>query len=216
MAGVKRRWGRSSESVAKRTRRMPKRRTVRNEARFFESYMTATIIPGAGGALSQIWQQWQPTLGGIPSGNLTQITGLFDLYKINRVTLQYLPRFTAFDAGASTANPVPLLTINPDPNEAFNASGSYGLASYQAFLGNCETVPRTVTADKPIKISYKPKMRNVTTGEVKPFPWTTVTNTSTPAFGCDVYIHAVNFAAFPATTEFDVLVTLDISCRGKR
>jgi len=215
MAGMKRKRSSTSKS-AKRAKRAvafgPP--SVRNWAapinRITRKFYGATYVPG-----TNAWQHFEPTLSLLPSLSLLELTNLYDEYKIDRIHVEVLPRFNSFDAGSSTVNPLPLLSYFADPSNSYPVSGTYGSAQFQIFASRCNNGFKTVALDKGVKFSWRPNVAT-TDGEIKAFPWTSTASSTRACMSCDLYLHAVNFAAFPATTEYDVYWTYDISVRGMR
>lgn len=218
MAGFSKRRMSLPGRVAKKARPMPSRNPY--PVPFLRLCLTQRIQLlsfSSPPTLGQIWQQFRPSLSNITAARLAELTGLFDLYKINSFNLTFLPRFQTFDAGSSTVNPVPTFTFNTDNLNVLNAPGGgvYDNTTYNTFLERSQQ-PTHVLADKIIKCRSKKAMTLDTDSQVKPFPWTTSTNTTRQAYGIDMFIHTPNFANFPGTTEFDVIIEMDVSFKGNR
>lgn len=166
--------------------------------------------------VSEVWQQIRPRLLNIPAGRLTELAGMFDLYKINKFKVTIIPRFTSFDAGTDIANPVPTFTVNNDNYNVLGATGAYNVTTYNAFLERSQA-PRHVLGNKIMTFYSKPcTMVDSASSEVKPFPWISTTKTDVFALGLDFFIHCPNFASFKNTTEYDVVVEMDVSFKGNR
>lgn len=213
----KRRTARGSKKRARYSTAMTK--SVKTpEVRLKMPFLWSTITFSSPPLLSECWWQIRPRLSNVPAVPRGEVTNLFDLYKINGFKVTLVPRFVDFDAGSDIANPVPNFTFNSDPYNIDAYLGGYNLATYQTFLERCTMSPRIATGDK-VLVAYqnKPMMYDGTnTGEIKPFPWTSVNNTGIFAYGLDFFIHAPNFANFKNTTEFDIIVELDVSFKGRR
>jgi len=165
--------------------------------------------------LAEVWQQIRPRLLNLPNTRLQELVAVFDLYRINKFRVRLIPRFTGYDAGSAIDNPVPTFTVNTDNYHIINSTGGYDFTTYNRFLEFC-TAPSYVMGDKIMTFNSKRAMALTATSELKPFPWTTCTNPNVFAYGLDFYIHCPNFANFKATTQYDLVLEMDVSFKGNR
>lgn len=216
MAGASKRRRTYDGSVRKRMRMtMTKRVIPTPEHRFTRKFLLGTWI-WSNSTPTGFWRAYNPTLGDMPATERNEIAGIYDLYKFNYITIELVPRFTDYDAGSNTLNPCPVISYYTDNTVAPNApAGTYGAAAYERFAARANGWFVTKNMKGGIKFGYKPTVQT-TDGESKPFPYTTVLRGDVPANAAQVFIHAVNFANLPATAEFDVFMTMDISCKGLR
>lgn len=185
------------------------------EHRFVRKWLSGTWI-WSSATTTGFWRAYNPTLGDMPGTERNEIIGMYDQYKINYVRITFVPRFTDYDAGASTLNPCPVISYYPDATNAPSApAGTYVASTYERFAARANGSFVTTNMKGPISVGFKP-MVQTTDGETKPFPWTTVLRTDIPANAAQVFIHGVNFSNLPATGEFDVFITFDMSGRGLR
>lgn len=174
-------------------------------------------LTGTPPPLAQFWKNIRPRLQDIPGGQLTTFTAAFDMYKINAFTVKFLPRSTQNDLGSSTVNPVAICTVNKDPYNILAATGTYGITSFDNFMERCTGGAKHYLANRVLEFTQsRPMTFEQDTGEMKRFPWTTINNVATFAFGMDFYFHAVNFANFAPTSEFDTIIELDVTFKGRR
>lgn len=219
MAGASKR-RRSYDGAVRKKARATMTKRVGTTANVYR--MRFTWSPGIIGpfssppTLAQCWHTIRPTLANLPSGQLTEVSGLFDAYKITSFAVTYLPRTTDFDGGASSVNPAPILSFVTDNDNTLLPAGVYDRATYNDFLSRTNAVVKHRVLDKPIKIVQKNPMAVNNSGEKHPFPWTNISSNTLQAYGIDTFIHATNFANFPPVTEFDVIWEVDITFRGKR
>jgi len=216
--------GSYSTGSRKRTRRSYGRRTLSKyrssltrvpEMRFLRKWKLSTWIWNTT-STAGFWRVYNPSLSDMPATERNEIANMFDEYKINRVKFEFVPRYTNFDAGSSTTNPAPIFHMFTDGASGnITPSGSYDQASLNNFSARANNAFRTVVANDVVKMSYKPSVQT-TDGEVKPFPWTSTSINGVPAQALQVYLLGVNFSNILATTEFDVMVTFDISVRALR
>lgn len=184
------------------------------EMRFLRKWKSSTWIWNTT-TPSGFWRVFNPQLGDMPATERNELTGMFDEYKINRVTYEFVPRYINFDAGNSTLNPTPIFHYYSDVGNPLAPGGAYDQASLNNFAARANNGFKTVMGNKVFKVSYKPTVQT-TDGEVKAFPWTSTSNITVSANALAVYVLAVNFANLLNTSEFDIMVTLDISVRALR
>lgn len=157
-------------------------------------------------------------------GNLSEYTALFDVYKVHKVTVTFIPRFgdvslEAGDSGPQTAyNNQFYCTVGYDRNNVTAPTGTYGSSSFNEFLSRVDN-PKTYKLDKPFSYSYTPNILNSAASgtSVVSCPWLSTTNTTELLLGSLAYIHDVNFtnlATLPPSV--DIMYTLDFSMKGNR
>jgi len=197
--------------------RLTRAPTVRGEIRQKFSYVQSLLTFSSPPILAQVWQQVRPRLSNLPATQLSEITGMFDMYRINSFKVTVIPRFLDYDAGSNTQNPCPAFAFNLDEYNVANQVGGYDLGTYQIFMERCSKGVIHTMGDHIMSYTQKrPMTFEVDSGEVKRFPWTSTSVNNIFAYGIDFYIHSPNFPNFAATTEYNVVVELDLSLRGKR
>lgn len=207
--GVRKR--RRMSSASKNSLNMPVHRKQ------FAFKFATHLAPSGTPTLAQCWQNYRPTLGALPSGQLNEITSFFDMYKINKFKIIIRPRFINFDAGSALTNPVPLITANLDEFNTRAAAGAYDASTFNFFLERGGRGIKYFVGDKQITlVQNNPQIVDSSTGEMRRFGWTSTDNTATTCYGIDVFWNYVNFAVGLTTTEFDIIMELDVSLKGKR
>lgn len=216
MAGASKRRRSYDGKVTKKARLAMVAKTPRSgEVRMQRKFLLGTWI-WSNASPSGFWRAYNPTLNDMPGTERNEITGSYDQYKFHNITITLVPRYTNFDAGSSVVNPVPIISYYPDVYNAPSApAGTYGASSYERFAARANKDFPTALGSRVITCKYRPTVQS-SDGEIKPFPWTTVLRTDVAANAAQFYIHAVNFANLASTSEYDVFVTMDMSCRGFR
>lgn len=207
--GRARKRARMSSTITRTVRGRPEHRIVRK-------WLVGTWIWGTAAGPTGFWRAYNPTFGDMPGTERNEIIGMYDLYKINRVTIELVPRYTQFDAGGSTTNPCPVVSYYTDTTTLPSApSGAYGASTYERFAARANGTFTTRLGNDVIKTSYRPRIQT-TDGESKPFPWTTVLRADIPCNAAQIFIHGVNFSELAATSQYDIFFTFDMSLKGLR
>lgn len=174
-----------------------------------------TLGPTTPGA-AQYWQQHRPTLNDLPINQLTELTSLFDSYRILEFSVTYIPRFNSYDAGNSLSNPVFHAAINDDPLNTLPRTGAYDQATLDIFFERCRSGAKLRDGSRMFTVTQKTPGTSPTTGEQKRFPWVSMGLLTTIAYGIDVFWFAPNFPNGLATTEYEMIMNMKVALRGKR
>lgn len=217
MAGMSKRKRSASTSSRKKSRSaMVKRSVSVPQVTIKRKWKAFTWIPQVS-TINGWWRLFNFALTDMPLTERNEIINMFDSYRVKRFTVELVPRFIDFDAGGSTdaaQNPVPVLHYFID-NTAFPTTpgGAYDQAGLNNFAARANNSFKTAIADKVIRMSCVPTVESGTTGEVKPFPWTSTA--FAPVGGhMQAWLGAVNFATLKNTSEFDVFYTLEMDLKG--
>lgn len=141
--------------------------------------------------------------------NFSDISNLFDEYKVNAIKVTFRPRYDSITPGE--AQPQAYAHYVIDPASTTNPSGTYGATSLNAFLE--QQGVRSRTLNRPFSVYFKPKMQDEVLGG------STATRVIRPTFlktsqtavefgGFHMYIQQNNFANTNANIILDMFVTL--------
>lgn len=106
-------------------------------------------------ATADFWKYFTFTVGSMP--NVTEISNLFDLYKLNGVKVTFVPRYDEYSAGTSTAAGTPLhyAWVLIDPASTVSPSGAWGPTTLNGLIedGKAKMIP----LNKPFSIFIRPR-----------------------------------------------------------
>lgn len=169
------------------------------------------------------WKTWYYRLDQM--NNYTEITALFDQYKINAIKLTFVPRFT--DAPAASNNYTqPRMLICYDKYSTVASSsraptGTYSSGTLNNFLeqGKIKTVRKTY--DFPIQLYIpRPTVETDIGGSIverfKAAPWLPTTAANVTHNLCNTFHHTPNFSSTDYMGQWDIYLTWYISCRNSK
>lgn len=171
---------------------------------------------------SGFWRNSGYTLNVMPSS--TDVTSLFDQYKINGVKITFRPRYDSFAGNDTTDTTLPGITNQGgcdvhcivDPYNMTAPSGTYTNANLNMFLENGRV--RTYSGNKPFSVFVKPtvdhELGGITSSQRKR-TWVSTTQPGITHYGAQFFI------ADPGLTgnfgqSWDVYFTYYLACRGIR
>lgn len=208
--------------VAKKVRRMVKSSTVFVQRKFWIENWQPTTVSTVG-----FWKYYQPRFIDMPSSG--EFENVFDLYKINRVKVSFVPRFTEqqavggirVDAGvasvvAGTSN-VRLHTLI-DPYTSTPVTGVYTATTLNQFMESGRV--RTHLANRTVNVYYKPRVLQDTdvaaSSSFSKCPWLrTNQGSGVPMRGFHVFAQDNNLSGIFNQT-FDVFVTFYMQFKSLR
>lgn len=202
----------------RRVARVP--RTLRQSMVTFQRSFNYSYWQPATTTTADFWKSFSFSLGDMPSSS--EITNLFDEYKINAIKVKFLPRWNSFDGsnkatpGTTNAAGVNLHIMN-DPRNQIVPAGTYTRTTLNSFLEGGRV--KSYNGDKAVSVYFKPQIYNVITPSVSNMwmkaPWLPTGNTTTPHFGFQAFAQDYNLTG-GFTQSWDVFVTYYISARNPR
>lgn len=167
---------------------------------------------------SDFWKFYSFTIQDMP--NYTEITNLFDSYRIARIKVKFLPRFNAFDGSNTTDTTLPGVTnqqgtnlhIIVDPKSQTGPTGVYSRANMNNFLESGKV--RTYNGNRPVTVYYKPVVSDSLTSGARflSAPWLP-TGSPSPHYGFHAFAQDVNMTG-TFGQSWDVFVTFYIQAKG--
>lgn len=157
--------------------------------------------------------------------NATEITLLFDQYKIAALKYTFRPRNTGFDGANTTDTTLPGVTnlgtthvhIINDPYSTVTPSGTYTAANLNSFLEQGHV--KSYTGIRPFSVYIKPTTPNVldqTNNSVrKRAGWINTTTAGINHYGFHVFMQDTNLAGVFGQT-FDVFCTYYLMARNPK
>lgn len=171
-------------------------------------------------AVGGYYRSFTPQFTIMPS--VGEFINTFDNYRIDRITVTFIPRYaqTACDAqtGGPGVNNQFYLTYGLDTENLLTPTGIYSSTTLNQMLENVNRV-KTVMLDKPVTVSWKPKILNSNTVSSNAI-WAPFISTLFPAqqhLGLLAFLHDANFSA-NAVSGFsvDIFYDFQFTCRGQR
>jgi len=223
---IKRRstYGQRTSMAAKRARMASSRRTrsvrpTRNVCSFQRKFWYQNWAFQTG-STPGYYRAFQPAFSALPT--VGEFINTFDNYRIDRITVTFIPRYaqTSCDAqvaGAGVNNQF-YLTLGLDTENALTPSGIYSSTTMNQMLENVNRV-RTVMLDKPVTISWRPKVlnSNSVSNNAVWAPFISTLFPLQPHLGLLAFLHDANFAADAASGfSVDVMYDFKFTCRGQR
>ena len=184
-----------------------------NRTFYYENWTPSTATTAG------FWKYYGFRLNQLP--NYTEITALFDRYKINAIKVTFRPRFDNFAGNDTTDTTLPGVTaqgttmmhIIADPDSIVTPSGTYTIGTLNSFLENGSV--KTHDGTKPISVYFRPKVNRTVgaedAGSRIRAPWHTATNVS--HFGFHAFMQDVNMTG-TFNQSYDVFVTYYMMAAG--
>ncbi|MBV6343385.1 hypothetical protein [Candidatus Magnetobacterium casense] len=168
------------------------------------------------------WKQFQFTLDQMPS--YTELTPLFDQYKINAIKVRFVPRFDSFAGNDTTDITPPNITnlagtqlhIIKDQRTTMAPAGTYTRANLNTFLENGKV--RSYTGNRPITVYFKPAVTQTVGNAQSSFTWSPWLQTSQPAivhYGFHAFASDINMSG-NFGNSWDVFTTYYLMVKGLR
>lgn len=168
------------------------------------------------------WRYLNLTLNDMPAS--TEITNLFDQFKISGIRYELHPRYDTFGGENTTDTTLPGVTnqagnkvhVVNDPRSALTPTGTYTTATLNSFMEQGKV--RTYSGNRTIVIYHKPTIvQSLPTGSrVIKAPWLQTSNSTTVShFGAHVFLQDINLTGVTGQS-YDVFATLYMVCRGAR
>lgn len=170
------------------------------------------------------WRFYDFAFDQLPS--YTEISNLFDVYKINGIKITLRPRYTEFAGNDTTDTTIPGITtqgttmvhvIKDQLNNSVVPSGVYSVGNLNNFLENGNV--RSYQGTKPINIYFKPMILNTVVNggsmnKVGPRWLQTVANGMIVRHtGAHIFLQDVNLTG-TFNQSFDVFVTYYFQAKG--
>lgn len=220
---MKRRRPAPRRARAKRRKTMRRRMRKRNgsmmmKRKFYLNSWSPNTATTAG-----FWRYQTFQFQDMPSSG--EIGALFDQVRINRIKVEYMPRYDSFDGANTTDTTLPGLTnqwgtnvhVILDQDSTVTPSGVYG-TSFNAFCENGNV--RTYQGNRKITVFYTPKVNmNVQGASVKRAraPYVSTQDNTPIYYGYHMYIQDSNFTATGLAGQvYDVFVTYYMTCKNTR
>lgn len=156
--------------------------------------------------------------------NYTEVTNLFDEYKITGIMVKFVPRYDSF-AGNNTTDVVQpnvtnqtgnYITTYIDTSSSLTPSGTFTSSTYNTFIENCNGASKMRQGLKPFTIFFRPKIPNdvggTSTSHQSP-KWLSTASPSIVHSGAHVFMHDVNFVG-SSGQSYDMFVTHYVQARG--
>lgn len=170
------------------------------------------------------WRQYNQSLSNLP--NVSELTNLFEEYKINAIKLEFMPRFDSF-AGNSTTDTTPPGVTNLAGTKAHICyenrtnvppAGTYSAATMNNFLELGDI--KSYDGLRPFSVYYKPSTLDSIgpaygTGKFRRSSWLPTYDTTVTHFGPHIFLADNNFAG-NFGNNFDIFVTLYIMLRNTK
>lgn len=172
---------------------------------------------------SDFWKQYQFRLQDLPS--YTEITSLFDQYKINAIRVKFVPRFDSFGGDNTTDTTLPGITnqagtqlhIIKDQRATMAPSGTYTRTNLNTFLENGKV--KTYTGNRPITVYFKPAVTNNVGASVQAAflwaPWLQTSSADIVHYGFQAFASDANLNG-SFGNSWDVFVTYYMMVKGLR
>lgn len=186
------------------------------------SFWLQTWVPSTV-STSDFWKFFAITLSSIP--NVTELTGLFDQYKINAYKLTFYPKYSEFagnDQTTSTTNiGQTFMSICYDNRRTVSSTGTYSSSTFNSF---CEQgkVKLYKKLNRPMSIYIKPtiegKFINGTSANMWTGPqWLPTSSSTISHWGPQVFVHDNNFsAAALGRQSFDIFCTVYLQVKNAK
>lgn len=169
------------------------------------------------------WRYQTFKLQDLPS--FSEISNLFDQVKLNRIKVEYMPKYDSFAGNDTTDTTLPGITnqwgsnihLIMDRDSTLVPSGAYG-GTFNTFCENGNV--RTRNGRNKFTVFFAPKVNATIQGanvkRVRPGYLSTQDNTPT-YYGYHIYIQDPNFSATGlAGQSYDIFVTYYMTCKNTR
>lgn len=157
--------------------------------------------------------------------NYTELTALFDEYKITGLKVDFIPRYDNF-AGSNTTDVVQPNVTNQtgnwvttyiDPATSITPSGTFTSSTFNTFIENCNGRAKMRQGLRKFSLFFRPKIANdiggTSTSRQAP-TWISTSSPSVAHSGAHVFMHDVNFVG-SSGQSYDMFVTHYVLCRGQ-
>lgn len=202
-------------------RRMYRRpRVLRNSFIQFQRKTYLTNWQPSTTTTNDFWKYYQAGLSSM--NGYTEITSLFDEYRIAAMKFEFYPRFDSFAGNDTTDATLPGVTnqsgtklhILVDPSSTLSPTGTYTSANLNSLLENGKV--RTYSGNCKVKVYFKPKIYNTVSavaGQMIRAPWLRTDQSSIPHYGFHVFAQDNNFSG-TFGQSWDVFVTYYVQARN--
>lgn len=166
-------------------------------------------------AVTGFWNVLQMAFNQIPSN--AEYSALFYEYKINAITVTFVPRYTSTDqTSASTGSASPMLHWKVETPQFLAPVGAYNSSTLNAYL---DTGATSQVFDKPISVTFKPTIAtdvNNAVVETSVAQWLRTTSPGNAAVhsGISFWVLFNGFTSPTATFTTDVYYEFDFSLRN--
>lgn len=145
--------------------------------------------------------------------NFTEISSLFDEYKINRIKITFRPRYNDVPIGGQ---PEAYAHVIVDPESKVTPSGTYTQATVNAFLENGNV--RTFNLARAFSVYFRPKvLMSTPTGTVATFPkYMNTTDNTVVHSGFHMFLMQNNMLTTNTNIILDEFVTIYMSARNPK
>lgn len=187
--------------------------------KFYFQNWTPSVV-----ATTDFWKSFSFTLTNMY--NSSDVTNLFDQYKINGIRVEMHPRYDSFAGNDTVDTTLPGITnqggnqvhINFDTYNDVAPTGVYNTATLNFFLEKGGLV-KTYAGHKPIKFYFKPTIEQnvgtVNTGRRIRAPYVSTTQAGLPHFGFSAFISDPNMTG-NFSQSYDIFLTYYLTCKGLR
>lgn len=173
------------------------------------------------GSTSGFWRYFQVSLQDMPSNS--DVTNLFDQYKIYGVRYELHPRYDNFAGNDTIDTTLPNVTnqagnmvhVVNDPRSVVIPTGTYTSSTLNTFMEQGKV--RTHRGYKPIIIYHRPTISQTQTTGARQItaPWLQTANTNIAHSGAHVFLQDVNLTG-TSGQSYDLYITIYMACRGVR
>lgn len=155
----------------------------------------------------------------------TEISNLFDRVKINRIKVEYMPKYDSFAGNDTVDQTLPGLTNQwgsnvhtiMDADSTVVPTGTYN-STFNSFCENGHVTTRN--GKNKFKIYFKPKVNYDVQGAAvtrKFAPYVSTQDNTPTYYGYHIYVQDNNFSATGlAGQAYDIFVTYYMSCKNTR
>lgn len=173
-------------------------------------------------SISGYWRQYNQGLNNLP--NNTEITALFDQYKVNAIKLQFIPRFDNFAGNNTTDTTLPGVTnqsgtyahVCYDTRSTITPAGIYNSSTLNTFMEQGRV--KTYNGNRPFTVYYRPvivtQYGGVNTQMYVRSTWLPTNNPIT-LYGPHVFMQDYNFNG-TFGNSYDIYVTFYMMCRNMK
>lgn len=176
-------------------------------------------------ATSDFWKSFAMQLSFLP--NSTELTNLFDQYKICAIKWTFFPRFTSFSGNDNTDTTPPGVTnlgqtmmhICYDNRSTVTPAGTYSSANLNTFMeqGRIKTI---LNPNRPVSVYMKPVIQGeyiggTATNMFTKSKWLPTSSPSINHIGPNIFVQDHNFSGTFAQ-QWDILVTTYVALRNQK
>lgn len=216
----------------RKTYRRPRKRTTRRRMmrRVPRSLRLNTIV-----FKRKVWQgNWQPSTASTADfwkyykfslndmNNYTEVTNLFDEYKISALKVEFHPRFDSFAGNDTTDTTLPGITnqsgtklhVLIDPSSTLTPTGTYISSTLNTLLEDGNV--KSYSGNRVVTVYFKPKVYNTVSGLAANMirsPWIRTDQIALPHYGFHAFAQDNNFNG-TFGQSWDLFVTYYIQCRN--